>query len=157
MMIHHWRLFKNLSSLKWYGCNLIGLLVSLRCRGGKQPESTWLRYPHHLQHIHALWQYSQCFPISAYVSICEEPGPYISSKQLWLLSAHRRSLFNLCGKHATIFQTQADRADASAVDTKRMFIPGMCYWFSKTVTAREKKSVVLYRITIQNDYKYTIA
>lgn len=103
-MIHHWRLFKNLSSLKLHGCNLIGLLVSLRCRGGKQPESTWLRNPH-LQHVHALWQYSQCFPISVYVSICEEPGPYISFKQLWLLSAHRLSLFNLCGKHASIFQT----------------------------------------------------
>lgn len=33
---------------------------------------------------------------------------------------------------------QADRADVSAVDTKRMFIPGMCYWFPRTVMVREK-------------------
>lgn len=153
-MIHHWRLFKNPRSLKLYGCNFIGLLVSPRCRGSKQPGNTWLGKPH-LQHIHGLWQYSQCFPISVYVLIHEEPGSYISSKQLWLLSAHRRSLFNLCGKHAMIFQTSwqsrcvclRHKADVQSQDVLLVSMNNDC---------EEKLSIVLYITATQNNYKYTI-
>lgn len=108
MMIHHWRLFKIPSSLKSHGCCLIGLWHSLRCQDGKQPGSTWLRKPH-LQHTHALGNMLNVFPL-VYMS------PYMKKRALAYclnnsasLSAHRLSLFNLCGKCDMIFQTQADR------------------------------------------------
>lgn len=81
MMIHHWRLFQNPSSLK-----ITWLLFDWSVALSEMPrrQTAWKRLAKKTSSStrSCPWQYAQCFPISVYVSKHEEPGPCILFKQL---------------------------------------------------------------------------